>query len=439
MVEKSRSHLVVPFVRRLAEPWRPWRWRRVRARFGLLAPALVLALAVTLTLARSAEAAWPTLEDVWRASRDGAPESVRAQSETAVARTEGIGARASSLYNPNVAVTADHGVGSVPSGANAGLQVQGQVGLPIEIAGQRSARIRSADALVSWRDREQAAAEGRAGGAAIAAYGRAVVARARIDQTSQAEDHARTELAWFEARTQAGDATAVDRSLAQAELARDAQLRAEAQIDLATARAELRALTGIDDPGDPPAEAALPPVPAAGRAASSSPAIEAFDRKQVYWSRELDEAKARRSAPVEVVLTGGQDEFGQIRIGGGLAWSLPLFRRNEGEVARAQAEMGRARADQAATARAVEAMARGLDERMARTRAAVVELDRTGIPAAEGLVQATDAAFRAGKLELVRVLVARRDLAVMRGRRLDLLEGGWSAYGALAALLGALP
>jgi len=396
--------------------------------------------------ARPARAAWPTLDAVWRASRERAPESVEAQSETIRARSEGTGARTSSLDNPILQFNADHGVGATPAGASNGLVATGLLGLPIEIAGQRSARIRSVDALVSWREREQAAAEGRAGGAAIEAYGRAVVARARVEQAMQAQEQASKELTWFEARTQAGDATAVDRSLAQSELARHAQVRAEAEIDLLEARSQIRALTGLPDIGDPPPDAASGPPPAVGPAArqaeqalASIPRIDAFQREQAYWGRQIEEAKTRRWSPLEVMVTGGQDEFGQIRIGGGLGWSLPIIRRNEGEIARASAAMSRAAADRDAVARAIEAIVQGLDEQLARTGDAVIDLDRTGIPAAERLVQATDAAFRAGKLELVRVLNARRDLALMRGRRLDLIQGSWRAYGDLAAILGVLP
>jgi cobalt-zinc-cadmium efflux system outer membrane protein len=391
-------------------------------------------------------AAWPTLDEVWKASRDRAPESVRATTETILARSDGVGARMSSFDNPSLQILADHGVGATPAGANAGLQANAQLGLPIEFAGQRSARIRSSDALVSWREREQAAAEGRAGGAAIVAYGRAVVARARVEQASQAETQARTEVAWFDARAQAGDATAVDRDLAQTELARHGQSRAEAQIELALAEADLRALTGVTELGEPPADAPSPPMPSAGRRgrevsgrSSSPPALEAFERKQAYWDLEIEHARAERWAPLQVIATGGQDEFGQIRVGGGLAWSLPLVRNNEGAIAHAAEEANRARVEHDAVARAADAIVQGLDEQLARTADAVGELDRMGIPAAEGLVQSTDAAFRAGKLELVRVLNARRDLALMRSRRLDLLEGSWRAYGDLAAILGVLP
>ena len=402
-------------------------------------PRAGAALALVLGPAGPARAAWPTLEDVWRASRQRAPESVRAQTETTIARSEGVGARMSSLDNPSLLFAADHGVGPTPAGASAGLQVSAGLGLPIEIGGQRSTRIRSIEALVSWREREQAAAEGRAGGAAIVAYGHAVVARARVEQASQAEAQARTEVTWFEARVQAGDATAVDRSLAQTELARYAQFRAEAQIDLALASADLQALTGLMDLGDPPPDVE-PVLPRIGvRHAPEAPAVEAFEREQLYWDRQVEQARAARWAPLVVTITSGQDEFGQVRMGGGLGWSLPLVRGNEGEIERAATAASRARADRDAVAQAVDAKIRGLREQLARTGEALLELDRAGIPAAEGLVQATDGAFRAGKLELVRVLNARRDLALMRGRRLDLLESGWRAYGDLAGVLGALP
>ncbi len=411
----------------------------LRIRIGRPGMAAAFALALTLT-ASPARAAWPTLDEVWRASRQQAPEAVQAQSATILARSEGVGARMSSFDNPSLAVLADHGVGPTPVGASAGLQVNGQLGVPIEIAGQRGARIRSVEALVSWREREQAAAEGQAGGAAIVAFGHAVVARARVEQASQAEAQARSEVTWFEARVQAGDATAVDRSLAQTELARYAQFRAEAQIDLVEARADLQALTGLPDLGDPPAdvEPVLPPSVGARRV-REVPAIQAFERQESYWDRQVEQARATRWSPLVVTVTGGQDEFGQVRVGGGLGWSLPVVRGNEGDIARAAAAASRARYDREAVAQAVEARVRGLREQLSRTADALMELDRAGIPAAEGLAQATDGAFRAGKLELVRVLNARRDLALMRGRRLDLLEGAWRAYGELVAVLGVLP
>ena len=70
---------------------------------------------------------------------------------------------------------------------------------------------------------------------------------------------------------------------------------------------------------------------------------------------------------------------------------------------------------------------------------AIGSLDRAGLPAASRVEEATLAAFRAGKAELLRVINARRDLALARSRRLDLVQRAWSAFGDLAALRGELP
>jgi cobalt-zinc-cadmium efflux system outer membrane protein len=62
-----------------------------------------------------------------------------------------------------------------------------------------------------------------------------------------------------------------------------------------------------------------------------------------------------------------------------------------------------------------------------------------GLPANERLVEAATASWRAGKSELVQVVIARRDLASARLRRLDLVETIWRMYGDIAAVMGELP
>jgi outer membrane protein TolC len=78
-------------------------------------------------------------------------------------------------------------------------------------------------------------------------------------------------------------------------------------------------------------------------------------------------------------------------------------------------------------------------ETLVTLRSAVESLDHEGLPAAEAVVAATQASFLAGKLERVRVVMARRDLIQARDRRLQLIEDGWRAYGEMAAILGELP
>ena len=61
------------------------------------------------------------------------------------------------------------------------------------------------------------------------------------------------------------------------------------------------------------------------------------------------------------------------------------------------------------------------------------------LPALERAVYSSVEGFKLGKIELTRVLLARRDLAIARARRLDLIEAGWRAYAELTVLSGDLP
>jgi len=63
----------------------------------------------------------------------------------------------------------------------------------------------------------------------------------------------------------------------------------------------------------------------------------------------------------------------------------------------------------------------------------------SGIEASERVVEATTAAYKAGKGDLQRVLLARRELALAKGRRLDMVALGWRAYAALAVSKAGVP
>jgi outer membrane protein TolC len=107
----------------------------------------------------------------------------------------------------------------------------------------------------------------------------------------------------------------------------------------------------------------------------------------------------------------------------------------------ARAEQGRAHAmSRLALQRGVlEARARAARDAIAEVRSTMDELDQTGMPALERAVSTSVEAFKLGKVELTRVLLARRDLALARTRRLDLLEAAWRAYAELVIVTGDLP
>ena len=128
-----------------------------------------------------------------------------------------------------------------------------------------------------------------------------------------------------------------------------------------------------------------------------------------------------------------------MQFGGGLAWIFPMTQRNQGPVAVAEAASARATELRENGGRVLAQHARYTYEQLDTLRATLAALDAAGIPAQQRVVDATTGAYRAGKLEFVRVLQARRDMSATLGRRLDLVQQEWRRYAELTALVGELP
>ncbi len=82
---------------------------------------------------------------------------------------------------------------------------------------------------------------------------------------------------------------------------------------------------------------------------------------------------------------------------------------------------------------------RGLDAEREKVRQALDILDKLTQPAAKDSVDAAVATRAAGKGDTLRVLTARRDLAMVRLRKLDLVARDWSIVGDIVPLTGELP
>lgn len=395
-----------------------------------------------LTLATSMLGAWPGLDLVAQQARDHAPAVIEASGNVGSARAVGVGARVSSFGNPYFEVVADRGHHTLD------VQVLGTLFLPVDVHGQRSARIGEADRLLEWRQLSRAEMQSRAMAEAVLAYGDGLVAAAHVANAQSQEAEARSEASWFSAKAAARDATLVDVSLAAAEVSRYVQARAEAQLRVNDARLRLVVLTGLGDLDPAPPVGARPDPPAlrmtlgkASRNASQgdTPALRANQAEAGFWSAMRERAAADKNSPFFVLLYGGRGDFGEARLGAGIAYTFPVARRNQGEVARAEAERARAMQMRSAVQRAALARLQSSFASLNTALEAVREMDATGIPAGENAVKATLDSFREGKTELVRVIIVRRDLAAVKARRLDLIAAAWRSYAEMVAVLGELP
>ena len=398
-------------------------------------------LCAVSAFAPSSQAAFPTLAEAVSRARTHGPASLMAAADIKVAGATKSGAGLPPLTNPYLEVFVDRSQASTGVG-----QVQANLWLPIELAGQKGKRLAEADALVRWKQVAKGAAQASAVGEAVVAWGEVMVAAARKRHAQEGEKTAREEAAYVAGRYAAKDATVVDHAQAEGEVARWLQLRAEADVGYALAKARLAIATGdaeLEDPTEASLE--LPALHFADGDALAkallerSPLVEQHALEAEFFAKSKDKWLADQYAPVNFILSGGRGDLGDGRLGGGIAWTFPVFRKNQGEVARADADVDRARGNLAIAKASVTARAKGTFTAYEVARKAVATIDDVALPAARSVVSASVDAWKAGKAEQTRVFLARRDLASARERRLDLVAIGFRAYGDLAGLVGDVP
>ncbi len=406
----------------------------------LLGLRIAAAFAVC-SLSSPALAEWPTLQTSVTEAQRRSEGVVRAEADVNVARAGQIGARASKFGNPYLDLQVDRG------STTKDVQLLAYLYTPIEIFGQRGARMDEAQAMKKWRDIGLGDAKSMATGQVIASYGAIQVASERLAVAEKGEQSARAEASYFEGRFAAKDATVYDKSLAQAELSRWLQTKAEAILKLTAAKVELIRLTGNVAWNEPStSHAPLPPALkhewSKGFAASvveKSPALRLARAEGSYWAESKKRWQAERRMPIELTLIGGRGDPGDLRLGGGFVLQFPMFRRYQGDIAKAEANQAYAQQVQPVLRSTVQARLDGARDALHAMLEALQNLDQYGIPAGEKSVEASLAQYKSGKIDLLQVLLARRELALAKTRRLDLLESAWRAYADLAALSGDWP
>jgi outer membrane protein, heavy metal efflux system len=378
----------------------------------------------------------PTLERVMTLARNRAPEIIAARAEVEASRATSVGARVSPLLNPYLEVIAERG-----KGVTQDVYLTAQAHTPIEVAGQRGRRIAEAESFVDWHSAALEQLQAQVSGAVVRRYGECLAWAARYETLAELLASAGTEATVLGARRDAGDATERDAQLAEVERARIAVQVEETRASLATALNEMARLTGRRFLA--PATTQLFPqfnLPGAVTSLSrTAPTVQTAEAEARYHAR-LDERLGRESVPpISVILQAGRGDLGETRLGAGLAWSLPIFRYNQGERARAQAERARAQIVASAHRNSITQRLAAIAEEGMYLRTAVSRLDREAIPAATLATESATRMQRAGKTDLLSVVVARRDLYMLRLRRLEIAERVWSLLGDWVELTGRLP
>ena len=317
------------------------------------------------------------------------------------------------------------------------------VDIPLEIGGQRAARVKAAE-----RGRDVAAAErtrARAGfrSEVVQAYVAVVIVQERMALANDAVELAKRAAEVIARRVAAGKVSPVDATRAEVDTAHVQLEAAEASAALQRARLVLASLLGEAEPTfDKVSEevaAASPRASLSELAAQldGSPAL-AVARTEVERRRALAAVERTKTTP-DVTLSLGSKrdhELGRTQVVVGVSIPLPLFDRNQGAVREANL-----RADQAAD-ELQEARRRLLVElqdassRLAVANATMQTLQALVLPAAQQAYEAAGRGFEAGKFGALDVLDAQRSLLQARSRRLDTLAAAHRAAADIDRIVG---
>ena len=365
-----------------------------------------------------------------------APLVIRSDRERDVVATERIGARALLPANPVATATVGHrsdDSGSRPPAI--GMEWGVRLEQMIEVAGQRGARMREADRALAVAGEAGRLARLDTRAEARAAYVSLQVARAQVEAAARRLALGDQLLSAAQARVRAGAASDIELHLAEVERGRFEHERIEAELALGEAERALRLVTGVDgnvsiEPSTP--LTAPPPLTGDLRALVDRAVAARAERRVVHAAEAHVDAgvsrleRERAPNPTLYVDVASQQP-GQLYVGGGVALPLPLWRRNQGELARAHAERRRLEAEDQLLVREIELqVAAALRTLEARQAEETLWSERI-VPSAEANVELVRAGWLGGKLDLFRVVQVAREAADARRRQLEVLGDLWRA------------
>lgn len=348
-----------------------------------------------------------------------APASRVALSEAGVARAAVTAAGAISLENPVIS-----GMGGVRFNRDGSRPFSGVATLswPIELGGQRGARIDAAKAEQRAADAISGDTQRRILLAALLQH--ALVLRDERQATLAAERRALAErlVAAAEKRRKAGSVAEVDVALAALQQSRDTSSESAARGARDADTMVLVALLGLA-PGDPRVAGVL--IPSDKPPPLATLLREAEQRADVRAAvASLESAKARstreragRWPTISVLAQYERDDSANIGLLG-LAVPVPILNANQTAIATSSAEIAVAEARVQAIKSAAEGQLRALHARYVATKKALDDL----APAASLASQAASISTRGyelGENDLASVILVRREVNDMQAALLD--------------------
>lgn len=409
----------------------------MRASVLVLRSALLIAVAWLLPIASVRAEPAPAFQDLL-AQAAGAPTPTASAAELEAARARRV--QAGAWINPELDVTVENFGGPGPTRGGEQTQATFSIGQTVELGGKRQARIAAAGSDLTAAEAKSLLSRADYAARLAVSYAEAEAAGRRVALAGDALDAAETDARSAKILVESGKEAPLRDLQASADADRARAEVAAARSSETIAFARLTALAGAPRPYDRIAVSLLDRSPQNTGAPSSSPAsVAAATAEREAAAARLRSARAAAFPDVKFSLgVRRYDETNRSAFVAGASLPLPLFDRNRGGVAEAQAELRGSEARLRQAQLDTEA-----DRRVAEAQA---ESARIQLAAAQSTDQAAAEAYRlarigyeAGRLPLLELTAARRALAEARGRTLDAKLDQVKAEAEFARLAGRIP
>lgn len=379
----------------------------------------------------------PTYEDLI-ARLDVLPSTLEADalSEAAAARAQ----QARALPNPSIAYDQENVYGTGPYNGTGSGETTLAINQPLELFGQRSARIQAARSEANTADLRREQTRWQVAGRLALAYAQAEAAARRLDLAAEALSLTERDARGVAAMVEQGREPTLRSIQAQAEVAATAAALDEAKALREGAFARLSAIAMLEQPLRELGGSLLDRVPGVPHTDTARPlAIQVAEAELDTAARRVT-VERRRALP-DISASAGMRRFrdtGDEAFTVGVELTVPLFDRNRGGIRAAAAEQraAEARLDaQKLDARAERLAAEAaLAASNSRTRAA-----DTGAAAAEEAYRLARIGFDAGRISQLELRSTRAALIAAHNTTIDARIARVMAETDLARLEGRAP
>ncbi|QDC40261.1 TolC family protein (plasmid) [Sphingobium fuliginis ATCC 27551] len=314
-------------------------------------------------------------------------------------------------YNPILNVEVENFAGTGPYSGFNGTETTVSVNQRLDIGGRRRARMTLADAELAAQEYRFAIARAELGQQVRNLFALGIAARDSLTLARENEERARELSRIARELVDAGKEPPLRGLRADAELAQATAALRAAEAEEAAARRSLAALFGVDIP---PAELTGSDMlaPPTNFDAVATLDVRLAEAERVIADAQLRQARAEgRLDPSVGVGVRQLRETGDRALIASLSVPLPVFDRNQGNVAAARSGIQSAEARRNSVLANTQAELANARSALAAAEARVTALEGSGIGQAREALRLAQLSYRAGKSALIELLDAQQAYA----------------------------